>query len=147
LILFVEAAVKSIFELGRRFPWIKPDCCPRCGGRIWKHGFATRYFDECAHSLFVRRYRCPDCRLVVTTRPSDYWSRFQASIADIRDSLINRFQRYRWAKTHSNSRQRHWLKGLLTKIRFHLGPGWTGNPMDVFEQFRASGVCPVGRSI
>lgn len=95
----------------------------------------------------MRRYRCPDCRLVVTTRPADYWGRFQASIADIRDSLIHRFQQGRWRKTCSTSRQRHWLKGLLTKIRYHLGLGWTGNPMDAFEQLLARGLCPVGRSI
>jgi hypothetical protein len=147
LILFVEAAVKSIFELGRRFPWIKPDRCPRCGGRIWSHGFTNRYFDECAYPLSMRRYRCRDCRLLLTTRPLGYLSRFQACIADIQDSLAQRFGQHRWKKNRSASRQRHWLKGLLTKIRFHLGPGWTGNPMDVFEQFRASGVCPVGRSI
>jgi len=147
LILFVEAAVKSILELGRNFPWTKPDCCPRCGGRIWRHGFTIRYFDGCAHPLFLRRYRCPDCRLVVTTRPTDYWGRFQASIADIRDSLTHRFQQCRWRKTRSTSRQRHWLKGLLAKIHCHLGLGWTGNPMDAFEQLLAQGLCPVGRSI
>jgi len=95
----------------------------------------------------MRRYRCPDCRLVVTTRPTDYWGRFQASIADIRDSLTLRFQQGRWRKTRSTSRQRHWLKGLLAKIRYHLGLGWTGNPMDAFEQLMARGLCPVGRSI
>lgn len=95
----------------------------------------------------MRRYRCPDCRLVITTRPSDFWGRFQASIADIRDSLTHRFQQCRWRKTRSRSRQRHWLKGLLAKIRCHLGLGWTGDPMAAFEQLLAQGICPVGRSI
>jgi hypothetical protein len=147
LILFVEAAVKSIFELGRSFPWAKPDSCPRCGGRLWRHGFTTRYFDECAHPLFMRRYRCRDCRLLLTTRPVDYLSRFQTSIADIRDCLTHRFQQCRWKKNRSTSRQRHWLKGLLGKIRCYLGCNWTGDPMDAFEQFLAQAVCPVGRSI
>jgi hypothetical protein len=74
-------------------------------------------------------------------------SRFQASVADIKESLAQRFRQHRWKKNRPASRQYHWLKGLLTKIRFHLGPGWTGDPMDAFEQFRTLGVCPVGRSI
>jgi DNA-directed RNA polymerase subunit RPC12/RpoP len=147
LILFVEAAVKSIFELGRSFPWTKPDRCPRCGGRIWSHGFTSRYFDGCAQALLMRRYRCSDCRLVLTARPAGYLSRFQASIADIRDSLAQRLRQFRWKKNRSTSRQRHWLKGLLEKIRCHLGCSWNGNPMDAFEQFLERGICPVGRSI
>jgi len=95
----------------------------------------------------MRRYRCPECRLVVTTRPSDYWGRFQASIADIRESLTHRFQQRRWGKTRSNSRRRHWVKGLLGKIRCHLGLDWTGNLMDAFEQLLDHGLCPVSRSI
>ena len=147
LILFVEAAVKNIFELGRRFPWVKPDRCPRCGGRIWSHGFTTRYFDECAHPLFVRRYRCRDCRLLLTARPAGYLSRFQASIADIRENLAHRFHHHRWKQSGANSRRRHWLKGLLRKIHCHLGSNWTGNPMDAFGQLLAQGICPVCRSI
>jgi len=85
--------------------------------------------------------------MVLTVRPNSYWRRFQASIADVRNSLAHRFDELRWKKNRSASRQRHWLKGLLTKIRLHLRPGWTGNPMDAFEQLLASGVCPAGRSI
>jgi hypothetical protein len=95
----------------------------------------------------MRRYRCPDCRLLLTTRPSDYWGRFQASIADIRESLSHRLQYCRWRPDRSKSRQRHWLKGLLAKIRCHLGCSWSGNPMDAFEQLLVQGLSPVGRSI
>lgn len=95
----------------------------------------------------MRRYRCTDCRLIVTTRPADYLSRFQASIADIRDRLHHRFHQCRWRQNPSRSRQRHWLKGLLGKIRCHLGCNWAGDPMDAFEQLLAQGICPVGRSI
>jgi hypothetical protein len=147
LILFVEAAVKHILELGRKFPRAKPEQCPRCGGRLWGHGFANRYLDDCDQALLVRRYRCPDCRLVLTTRPADYLSRFQAAIADIRDSLTHRFRHRRWRPNRSRSRQRHWIKGLLARISCHLGGSWTGYPMDAFETFLAQGLSPVGRSI
>ncbi len=95
----------------------------------------------------MRRYRCPDCRLVLTTRPSSYLNRFQASVADIRDSLAKRFQQFRWRKDRSTSRQRHWFKALLEKIRYHLGCNWNANPMDAFEHFLDQGICPVCRSI
>jgi hypothetical protein len=95
----------------------------------------------------LRRYRCTDCRLLLTTRPADYLSRFQASIADIRASLTHRFRQRRWRQNLSRPRQRHWLKGLPGKIRCHLGSNWTGNPMDAFEQLLAQSICPVGRSI
>jgi hypothetical protein len=85
--------------------------------------------------------------LLLITRPKDYLSRFQASIADIRESLTHRLQQGQWKRNRSTSRQRHWLKGLLGKIRCHLGCSWNGSPIDAFEQLLARGICPVGRSI
>ncbi|MGA7874165.1 MAG: hypothetical protein WCA08_00760 [Desulfoferrobacter sp.] len=114
---------------------------------MWAHGFTTRCFDGYSQPLELRRYRCPDCRLVLTTRPNQFFSRFQASIADIRDSLSHRLRQGRWKPNRSASRQRHWLKGLRAKIRCHLGCSWTGDPMDAFEQLLSQGICPVGRSI
>ncbi|MBL0379282.1 MAG: hypothetical protein JKP90_06335 [Desulfofustis sp. PB-SRB1] len=33
MVLFVAASVKEIARLGTAYPWNKPSCCPRCGGR------------------------------------------------------------------------------------------------------------------
>ncbi|CAO0824559.1 hypothetical protein DFAR_710022 [Desulfarculales bacterium] len=45
IILFVTACVNKIMELGRRFPWSRPDRCPWCGGvRLWGHGVRAGLF-------------------------------------------------------------------------------------------------------
>lgn len=42
----VLVELKQIFELGRSYPWPRPECCPRCSSwRVWGHGYAARYFD------------------------------------------------------------------------------------------------------
>jgi hypothetical protein len=147
LILSVEACVKTISELGRTFPWQKPDRCSRCGGRVWAHGFTLACFDGYSEPLWLKRYRCPDCRAVFRVRPSGYFSRFQASIAAIRHCLSQRLTCHRWVAALSKSRQRHWLKALLQNIRLHLGAAWWGNPLDAFDVFLAQGVCAVARSM
>lgn len=147
LILFVEASVKKIFELGRTFPWPKPERCPRCGGRIWGHGFTTAYFDGFGTALWLRRYRCPDCRVVIRMRPKGYWSRFQASIASIHQSLVERLSRLKWREDLPRSRQRHWLKGLILQVRLHLGASWPGSLIEAFDELSSRGICPVSQAI
>ncbi|MBL0379942.1 MAG: hypothetical protein JKP90_09805 [Desulfofustis sp. PB-SRB1] len=44
MVLFVAASVKEIARLGTAYPWNKPSCCPRCGGRLWWHGFVVAWF-------------------------------------------------------------------------------------------------------
>jgi DNA-directed RNA polymerase subunit RPC12/RpoP len=147
LILFVEACVKKIFHLGENFPWPRLKQCPRCGGRLWGHGFVAAYFDGFDEPIRLRRYRCPDCRMVIRTRPKDYWPRFQASIASIRKSLSDRLTRLRWRPDLPRSRQRHWLTGLIRQVRFHLGAAWSGSLVGAFDGLVALGICPVSRSI
>ena len=88
LVIFVQLAVKQLFEVGRDFLWPKPERCPRCGGRIWGHGFVPAYFDGYDQPLWLKRYQCPDCGCVIRMRPRDYFQRFQASIYTIRDCLV-----------------------------------------------------------
>ena len=150
LILFVDVCVKTVFELGKNFPWPKPQRCLRCGGRIWGHGYTEACFDGFDVPLLLRRYRCPDCRAIYRLRPGGYWSRFQASIGTIREHLSHRLFHQRWKPDLPRSRQRHWLKGLKKQIRFHLGPGWSLRPGDLLEAFdklTARGIIPVSRAI
>jgi len=147
LILFVEACVKTIFESGRKFPWPRPDRCPCCQGRIWAHGFATAYFDDYPEPLWIRRYRCVDCRTVFRTRPSGYWSRFQAAIATIREHIAHRLTERRWKPDLPRSRQRHWLDGLRKQILTHFGAGFSNDPLQAFDSLMARGVCAASRAI
>ncbi|CAO0822078.1 hypothetical protein DFAR_2800039 [Desulfarculales bacterium] len=85
IVLFVATCVKKIMELERRFPWPRPERCPRCGSvRLWGHGFVPAYFDEAPTAIWLRRFRCPDCRAVIRLRPRGYWSRLPAPVETIR---------------------------------------------------------------
>ena len=147
IVLLVEACVKKILELGRSFPWPRPDRCPRCGSvRIWGHGFVSAYFDEVPEAVWLRRYRCPDCRAVIRLRPRGYWIRFQASVETIRHSLSLKLGQGRWDPGLPRSRQRHWLKGLLRQIRLHLGISWPGEPLEAFAWLSGRGLAAASRS-
>ena len=147
IVLFVSACVKQIMELGRRFPWPRPERCPRCGSvRLWGHGFVVAYFDDVPEAVFLKRYRCPDCRAVIRLRPRGYWSRFQASAAAIRQSLFRKLIWGRWDPRLPRSRQRHWLKGLLRQVGLHLGSAWSGDLLWAFDCLHERGLAAASRS-
>lgn len=146
LLLQVDVDVKEIAEKGRAFAWPRPSQCPRCQGRIWGHGFVGAFFDGIAQALFLRRYRCADCRLTLRLRPKSHWPRFQASISAIFQSLSHRLQFHRWPSFFSRQRQGHWLGSLLRKIRWYWGLGWRGDPLAALEELSGQGVVAVSRS-
>ncbi|CAO0819770.1 hypothetical protein DFAR_1110040 [Desulfarculales bacterium] len=110
-------------ELGWRLPWPRPERCPRCGCvRLWGHGFMPAYFDEAPTAIWLRRCLCPDCRAVIRLQPRGYWSRFQAPVETIRQSLSNKLAWGRGDPILPRFRQRYWLKGLLRQVsRLYLG--------------------------
>jgi hypothetical protein len=147
LLVQVDVCVKEIFEQGKLFPWPRPPDCPRCHGRIWGHGFVGAYFDAFAQVIFLRRYRCPDCHLILRLRPRGYWPRFQASVAAILTSLTHRLTFHRWLPFNSRQRQGHWLRSLTRKVRWHLGVGWEGDLLSAFQVLWDQGIVPVSRVI
>lgn len=147
LILWVDGCVKRIFELGRKFPWPRPERCPRCKGRIWGHGFVEAFFDGFNEPVWLRRYRCAHCRAVFRLRPKGYWRRFQAPISTIRSSLARRLRTARWPPGLSRSRQGHWLRSLRRQVLAHLGLGWTQRLLEGFDRLCEMGKVPVSRSI
>jgi hypothetical protein len=121
--------------------------CPRCGSvRLWGHGFVAAYFDDVPEAVLLKRYRCPACRAVIRLRPQGYWSRFQASVAAIRQSLSLKFGRGRWDPGLPRSRQRHWLKGLLRQVGLHLGSSWSGDLLWAFDWLSGRGLAAASRS-
>lgn len=147
MILFIDARVKNIFRFGKRFPWPRPERCLRCGGRIWGHGYTTGYFDGFNDPLWLKRYRCPDCRAIIKLRPKGYWPRFQASIHAIRKSISHRLTHHKWLPDLPRSRQRHWLRGLRRQVFFHLGAAWSGDLLSGFDELRGKGIVAASRSI
>lgn len=145
LVIFVQATVKHLFEMGREFAWPKPERCPRCGGRMWGHGFITAWFDDYQDPLWLKRYRCPDCRCVIRLRPQGYFKRFQASILTIRDCLVYWIDTHRRKAGPSPPRQRHWVRALREQLLIHHGLNQT-NLLDGFDGLWGRGIIPVSRS-
>ncbi|CAO0823030.1 hypothetical protein DFAR_3460009 [Desulfarculales bacterium] len=97
---YFAACIKKIMELGRRSPWLRPERWLRCGSvRLWGHIFrACLFCDEALKAIWLRRFLCPDCqrRGWIQLRPWGCWSRFQALVETIRQSLPNKLARGRW---------------------------------------------------
>lgn len=104
--------------MGRAFKW-ESYRCEKCQRRMWGHGFVCRYFAEVCSVLYLKRYRCPGCRAVVTTRPEGYWPRVRSSILTIYQTLKGRFTTGSWA----GNRQRagHWLRRFVAMVRMEHG--------------------------
>lgn len=148
LILFVAVKIKEIFSFGRRYPWPRPELCPRCRiSGVWGHGFVQAYFDGLGEGVWLRRYRCPVCGCVMRLRPQGHLSRFQASIESIRMSLSERLKKGRWPPNLSRSRQGHWMRALRRKTEAYLGKSWKGGLMAAFDHLLIQGINPVSRSI
>lgn len=146
MILPVCAKLNDIYQQGRKFNWVKPEICPRCGSvKIWGHGFVLAYFDGFAHGILLRRYRCPDCHCVIRMKPKGYFRRFHATIRTIESSLSLRLSTGRWNAEISPSRQRHWLSALKRKAMAYFG--WCRNLMGTFYRLTKKGLVPVSRAI
>ncbi len=146
MILLVCAKLNEIYDQGRKFNWIKPDQCPRCGSvRIWGHGYVTAYFDGFAQGFWLRRFRCPDCHCIIRMKPKGYFPRFRATIHTIRSCLNRRLTGGKWNVAISKSRQRHWLSALKRKAMAFFG--FCNDLMAAFNRLMHLGYTPVSRAI
>jgi hypothetical protein len=148
MILAVNVSINELLEKGRDFPWPRPRLCGRCGGvRLWGHGFVSAYFNGAAVLVWLRRYRCPDCRCMHRMRPCGYFKRFQAAVHTMALCLAYRLQTGRWAPGSSRSRQGHWLRSLKKKAVAYLGlEGLAVQLLQAFDQIMEKGSIPVSRS-
>jgi hypothetical protein len=149
LILFMDLCVKTLVGLGRNYRWQRPERCPRCAGvRVWGHGFVVAYFDTAgAQCVFLKRYRCPECRVVIRVRPLGYWKRIQASVEAVRQCVIERIGTGRWPPGSNPARQRHWLRALKRQVVAHLGMSFAQRLEEGFEELLRRGICAVSRSV
>ena len=148
MVIFLSVKLKLLFALGRQYPWERPDSCPRCSSyRLWGHGFVMAYFDGYDQALWLKRYRCPDCGCVVRMRPAGYFKRFQAGIAVIRSSVESKIYKGAWIPGVSRTRQCHWFRALLRRIKAHLTDTWDGGVMAGFDRLSQMGQIPVSRVI
>jgi hypothetical protein len=146
LVLFVSIQVKEIARLGRLFPWQKPDCCPQCHGTLWWHGFVLAYFSCLSEAVYLRRLRCSSCGAVHRMRPSGYFRRFRATIAEIKSSIAMRSSRARWRPDLPRSTQRQWWLNLWRMIRLILGMSYRGDGIAGFVAILQQNIIPVTRA-
>ena len=149
LILFVEVCVKTLVQAGRQYRWERPERCPKCQGvRVWGHGYVEAYFDETgSQSVYLKRYRCPECRVVIRLRPWGYWRRIQATVATVRQCVMDRLEKGRWPPGSNPARQRHWLRALKRQVRTHLGMSSAQDLEQGFSELLRRGVCAVSRAV
>lgn len=149
LILFVEVCVKRLAELGRQYRWERPERCPKCqGNRVWGHGYVEAYFDEAgSQSVLLKRYRCPQCGVVIRLRPSGYWRRIQARVATVRQWVVERLEKGRWPPGCNSARGRHWLRGLKLQVRTRLGMSYAERLAEGFAELVRRGVGAVSRAV
>ena len=148
MIFSVLVSIKDIVAQGRDFSWPRPAACPRCNGpRIWGHGFVTAFFDGFAEQIFLKRYRCPECRCVIRVRPSGYFKRVQAPVLAIRSCIRFRIENGRWPPGGSRSRCGHWLRSLARKVSAWFGQRWSNRLLEGFDELVRRGENPVRRRI
>ena len=148
MVIFFPVILKELFELGRNYPWPRPESCPRCSScRLWGHGYVSANFDGYDQSLTLKRYRCPDCGCVMRLRPIGYFKRFQASIASIRSSIVSKAGWSKWIGGISRERQHHWFRSLCRKIKAHLTDAWSQGVVAGFDRLCRMGRIPVSRAI
>ena len=148
MILSLCVSIKEIVERGRDFPWPRPESCPRCrSDRVWGHGYVGALFDGFLGQVFLKRWRCPDCRCVMRVRPDGYFNRFQAPVRQIRSSIALRLRTGRWPPGSSRTRQGHWLRALRRNVKARLEDHWIAGLIAGFDRLIEKGVIPVCRSI
>lgn len=148
MIIFIPVVLKTIFKEGKKYSWPRPERCPRCGRyKVWGHGYVLSIFDGFSDTLWLKRYRCPQCHCIIKLRPAGYFKRFQASIKTIRTSIVNKSQKGRWLSGISRSRQCHWYRAFLRKIYALNGNNTNYEVSAVFDRFVSQGLTPASRSI
>jgi hypothetical protein len=85
---------------------------------VWGHGYVARYFEGLPDAVWVKRWRCPDCRAVHTMRPGSHWRGFWASAAAIVGVLRGKLSGHKWGIAFSRQRQQYWWRGYQKQSRF-----------------------------
>lgn len=103
--------MEKIQELGKKIQWKNPGSCPNCKGhRLWGHGFVLRYFAGFDFGLWMKRWRCPDCSAVHTTRPEEYSPGCQYTREKQINSIYAKLSGNPFLKTINRQLQQHWFK-------------------------------------
>ena len=67
----------------------------------------------------MKRWRCPECHLVYTTRPDSHWRGFWAARLIILVSVMGKVLTGCWLKGISRQRQQYWWRGYRRQAPLH----------------------------
>jgi hypothetical protein len=81
---------------------------------MWGHGYASRYFFNIAQQIFVKRYRCPCCRAVVTARPEEFLPYVRTPADIVHKTLQTKISTGLWPSDCPRQRGGHWLRQFIT---------------------------------
>lgn len=141
IIVYISIDFNKLEEEKKDYPWEKLGQCPSCGGpRVWGHGYVLRFFDGYEAGVWLKRYRCPECRAVHTVRPQTHYRGFWASIARILESLVERALGNSWCPTLSRQRQQYWWRGFVKQASRQSN--LQGDPIAVLFRLLSQGIIP-----
>ena len=112
MVISITVSLQEVLREGKKFKWNRPEKCPKCEGKLWGHGFVARYFSQFKELLWIKRYRCFECRIVIILRPDEYWPRIRSRIVEIYEALKIRLRDRKWPPWVSRQRALHWLQGF-----------------------------------
>ncbi len=148
MIIECNVSIKEILEKGKAFPWIKLEECPCCADTVlWGHGFVLCYFSFISSGIYLKRYRCPNCKSVIKLKPAGFFNNFRTPVKLIKKCLKNRINKKKIINSTSRSLQDYWLRNLKKNVRAVLGEKWTDRLFEGFEELIAEGIVPVSCSI
>ena len=139
MVIFTTICLESLYKLGKEFKWKKPERCPICGKTLHGHGFCIAYFDGYAKFFYIKRYRCPHCRLVIRMRPDGHLKYFRSNIDKIYKSLKYRLSNRKWPPWCSRQKGGHWLRRFISRLKF--AKGYVDiNPLEALEEYFKGGL-------
>ena len=123
MILYCRIDLKELQASEKKYFWKKPFRCPACyGNRLWGHGFVTRYFHGYTNGFWIKRYRCPDCGAVHTARPVEYPLGFQYPWKEIRESVKQKTNDFKFLSHIPRQNQQYWYK--TWKFQMQRNSNW-----------------------
>lgn len=119
MILFFNASIQELKVPGEKFTPPRP-LCSRCNSKVWGHGHVRRFFNGIDGAIFMKRWRCPCCRLIIICRPKLFWRGYQESIENIFEALKYRAANLTWPPWVPRQRGGHWMNKLFHKAKINL---------------------------
>jgi len=78
-------------------------------------------FEGFTVALWLKRWRCPGCKIVITVRPQGFFSRIQSTTTNIYQALKTKLDSARWPLGLPRQRAGHWLRRFIFFVRINYG--------------------------